>query len=251
MNDAFDKLPKLIAAISFAAMLVFVSREWSYFQVIGPGFLLLFTTYDFVSSAIIWIIPAAVGGAMGFWLSSMSPDYNTIPRDPSKGFLRNLIATEKRLIIVFSIFAFMALIASYLSAWTVLSPLAIIVAIISTFAIAVVYDKYGLRKTMGLSPLRMVATMIALVILAAGTGYDRAYSDLRHTRNVYKVTLADRQSVSKKTVLRIIEKGIIAVDRKTNQIAFVPMKRISELAKEIPDPYPKRPLCSWINVGCK
>lgn len=139
------------------------------------------------------------------------------------------------LFLVFFLFALLAgLLIGFTSNWVITSFVVLAIGLILLYPIAFVYMKYEFDKKIGLSGFYLVTTVVVLILMSAGLGRDRAYFELKYRSNVYNIKLKGDQSGSDKTVLRIIDKGIIALDRKSEQIEFIPLRRISELKKAMP-----------------
>lgn len=254
MNDLIDKLPKLIAAISFTSIIVFVVHEWAYFAVIGSRFLLLFTVYDFISNSLIWVVPTGVLISLGMFITSTFPSFDApnemAPKSISEETEVPLYTKALGLLSMMgiTICVFLGSFLGSLSNSTWLLLLVLVVAII-VFAIAYIYIKYDLYKE--ISKFMLVAIMALIIIAAAVFGHDRAYKDVRDEGNIYNIKLINKDSSKDKSVLRIIEKGIIVFDRSSKQIEFIPLKQVLELKRKMPEPNSETLLCSWFNVYCK
>lgn len=240
MNDFIDKLPKLIAAISFASIIAFVVYEWSYFFVIGPRFLLLFTAYDFISSAIIWIIPSSIIIIISLLFEFLPIiDYTK----PNFSFLRRSI----------EFFAAIVAVVVLLGYWTGLLFVACFICFMLVRLSNWIIQKYEIDKRIEPSILQMTIVIGLLIIMAGGFGYDMAYFDLRLRATEYSIEVKgeDVRKNEEVEVLRIIERGMIVLDRKSKRVKYIPSSQILSLKKVMPEPNPETLLCSWFNLGCR
>lgn len=253
MNDFIDNLLKVIAAISFASIGAFVAHEWAYFQVIGPSFLLLFTTYDFISNSIMWVVPFIIAITPTLFIILI-----IVGDDPYEIFGRSLVlinlikASPLREVLIYStsipILIILALIAILVNA---LILLGVVASIIFVFAIVFAYFKFDLYVKIPISILLFFAITGAIIIFCTGLGHDRAYAEIRSKHNIYKIKSKKKENNKEIKVLRIVEKGIIVLDRKSKRIEFIPLSLIEELTKKMPEIDANTLLCSWFSVYCK
>lgn len=225
-----EKIPSLIAVATFAALSSVVAHEWGYFGIIGRDFQSFFNAYDYVSELLVSIGPVFIIllAVLAVQVAAYRTD-NFEPKAPHSKWGKRISDWLQE------------------SAWTITFILALLFLDETTrFSLYVLLGLLWLRigiyvyghtalHSFARSPAGLLVLVLPSVMISMyGLGRDEAYTDLKDTKDQYRLHAKNKEVGQSVKILRLLDKGAIVVVAETKAVKFYPREDIALLEHDIP-----------------
>jgi hypothetical protein len=254
MQSMIDRLPQVIAGVTFFVLALAITHEFAYFAVVGPQFQSLMTATDYLGSALSWMPLLAVllfFTSLGFlafvrWSGGRSPQQL---RSESKGYRR--VSGVMDTIFGAAGTGGMAASVFLFGNWYELG-FAQGLASVSLASFLLWLRQFELFERVITLPVYLFAAGVPVLMLNAFvTGRSDGYRALTNQEHVHNVKLKDAADETKMSVLRLLSDGVLARKLDDRKVVFFRWDRVEALTLDFEPPDSKSLVCRKLNYGCR
>jgi hypothetical protein len=246
MATILEKVPQLIAGATFLVLLLAVTHEWSYFDVVGHQFQSLMYATDYLVSALSWLPPIFISslGLALIWLAASRSAGGRSREEllaSSKSYRVIEVALIKPLLgLLIALAGFLGVLVLYSNPYA-LTPLIVLSSFlwISFLVWMKRSDTFGQYLTFeGLLFAWLVPLFVMFSFLE---GRLQGYRSLTEPQNIHILKLKEPPNEERVSVLRILSVGIIAREPTARNVSFYRWENIVALTLDAA-PLDVRPL---------
>lgn len=235
------------ALVSAGAIILSLTYNFMYFQIVDRELLSAMTINDHIASAITFL-PITLGsmivGMIGSYM--LGPHWalpHKVSADPTER-VRSWTQTMRPVFRFFIVVAVLGGVADIMLG-NPMNPQGS--AFLFTVLLVIGLGEWAKRDLIYRDAIyanyRLSMIMIIVVVGVGFTGMREAYADLKSSAHDVTITLTDATIIGDSRLLRFIEKGVIV--RHQDDTIFVPFAQIRRVEKHEPFTEPKTRACAW------
>jgi hypothetical protein len=238
------------ALVTAGALILSLSYDWGYFQVIGRELLTAMTISDHIASAVAFLpisLLSTIAGTVIAYI--LGPDWglpNTLSTDPQQRLLSWGNRYHRFHLPIIGLIIISCIGGSFEFFFgNPMFPLGWPIVLSGLFVYLFIW--YGGRafhlRDFTLKNYMSIILPTSIVVTFLFTGVRTAYIDLSSSRHDVSVTLTDWTVIDNARLLRYIEKG--AILRHQDDTVLVPLSQIRRVSQRDPFVEPQPRVCAW------